>query len=148
MLLMFLLEWIVDSNWYQKVCQFNTLPLSSLINNFGNLHMTSSTLLFNVEELTEIQETLFSFLFEASSIDEINPNIRSLHTNVLLSSISVFFCSSKAKISSSRIVIFLFYHLNYTLNLSTSMSWVIDIKICYCFFLFHFLSFLCDVRKY
>ena len=73
---MFLLEWIVDSNLYQKVFQFNTLPSSSLITNFGNLHMTSWTLLFKVEELFEVKEILlFSFLFGASSIDAINPNI-------------------------------------------------------------------------
>ena len=73
---MFLLEWIVDSDLYQKVFQFNTLPSNSLITNFGNLHMTSWTLLFKVEELFEVKEILlFPFLFGASSIDAINPNI-------------------------------------------------------------------------
>ena len=61
--------------------------------------MTSFALLFEEKELFENKEiSLFSFLFEASSIDAINPNTRSLRTNVLLSSISASFCSSKSKI--------------------------------------------------
>ena len=60
--------------------------------------MTSFVLLFEEKELFENKEiSLFSFLFEAS-IDAINPNTRSLRTNVLLSSISASFCSSKSKI--------------------------------------------------
>ena len=59
------------------------------------LHKTSSTLLFEVEELFEIKEALlFSSLFEASSLVAINPNIQSLRSNVLLSSISASICSS------------------------------------------------------
>ena len=62
--------------------------------------MTLSTLLFEVEELFDIKDTsLLSFLFDACSIDAINPNIRSLRTNVLLCSISASFCLSKSKIS-------------------------------------------------
>ena len=41
----------LNQNDPKKICQFNTVSLNSLINNFGNLHITSPTVLFDVEEL-------------------------------------------------------------------------------------------------
>ena len=80
--------------------------------------MTSSTLLFEVEKLFEIKETsLFLFLFEAPSVDAINPNIRSLGTNVLLSSVSASFALANQKFHYQELQFFSFYRLSYTLNL-------------------------------
>ena len=73
MLVIFVLDWIVDSNWFQKLCQCETLTSNPLITNFGNLQMTPSILFRKVEKLFEIKgASLLSFLFEASSIDAIN----------------------------------------------------------------------------
>ena len=135
MLQMFLLKWIKDSSWSQKVWQFNTLLSNSLIKNFGNLHMTSPSLLSHAEELFEIKEKLlFTFLFEASSIDTINPNIQS--TNVLLSSISASFVLTKQNFHHKELYFFSsFYRLNYHSNLLTFL----DVVSYWCkFWLFFF----------
>ena len=54
-----LLEWILDSNWSQKVVQFEVFPSNGEITNFGNLQLTSSTELGGVESWGENVE-LFS----------------------------------------------------------------------------------------
>ena len=44
-----LLEWILDSNWFQKVVQFKVFPSNGEIINFGHLQLISSTELGGVE---------------------------------------------------------------------------------------------------
>ena len=44
-----LLEWILDSNWSQKVVQFKAFPSNGEITDFGNLQFISSTELDGVE---------------------------------------------------------------------------------------------------
>ena len=44
-----LLEWILDSNWSQKVVQFKVFPSKGEITNFGNLQLISSTGVGGVE---------------------------------------------------------------------------------------------------
>ena len=44
-----LLEWILDSNWSQKVVQFKVFPSKGEITNFGNLQLISSTGVGSVE---------------------------------------------------------------------------------------------------
>ena len=49
MSLMSLLEWVLDSNWSQKVVQFKVFLSKGEITNFGNLQLISSTWVGGVE---------------------------------------------------------------------------------------------------
>ena len=53
MSLMPLLEWILDSNWSQRVVQFKVFPSNGKITNFGNLQLIFSTEVGGVEGWAE-----------------------------------------------------------------------------------------------
>ena len=73
MLFIFIFEWIVDSNWFQNVCQFNTLPSNSFITSFGSLHFIYSVSFEIFSKLSVLIGVSF-FSINFSSIAAINSN--------------------------------------------------------------------------
>ena len=78
MSLISLLEWIPDSNWFQKVVQFKVFPSNGEVTNFGNLQLISSTEVGHSQKKKNPKPFFFLQLW-VGGVEDLGENMKLFH---------------------------------------------------------------------